>query len=129
MTAVTLLLLQSEAVPELNDLNGPVWPYLRTMLVLALLIGCLLWLTRVWIPEFRARSQQATSGLHVVARLALEPRRSLYIVRIGTRSLLIGSSELGLSCVSPLEPEDLQGISSTAPLTFAEALRMTRRQS
>lgn len=39
----------------------------------------------------------------VVARVPLEPRRSLYVVRVGGRTLLLGASEMGLGLVTELD--------------------------
>lgn len=41
----------------------------------------------------------------VVARVPLEPRRSLYVVRVGGRTLLLGASEMGLGLVTELDSE------------------------
>lgn len=41
--------------------------------------------------------------LEVIARQPLEPRRSLYVVRAGTRTLLVGTSELGVTMLTELE--------------------------
>lgn len=45
--------------------------------------------------------------LEVIARQPLEPRRSLYVVRAGTRTLLVGTSELGVTMLTELEGVDL----------------------
>jgi flagellar biogenesis protein FliO len=39
----------------------------------------------------------------VVARLPLEPRRSLYVVDVAGKTLLVGTSEMGLSLLSELD--------------------------
>jgi flagellar protein FliO/FliZ len=41
--------------------------------------------------------------LDVVARLSLEPRRSLYVVEVVGKTLLVGTSEMGLSVLSELD--------------------------
>ncbi len=41
--------------------------------------------------------------LDVVARLSLEPRRSLYIVEVAGKALLVGTSEMGLSLLAELD--------------------------
>ena len=39
--------------------------------------------------------------LDVVARVPLEPRRSLYVVEVAGKTLLVGTSEMGLSVLAP----------------------------
>jgi flagellar protein FliO/FliZ len=44
--------------------------------------------------------------LRLVERLPLEPRRSLYLVEVAGRVLLIGSSESGVTLVAEIEREE-----------------------
>jgi flagellar biogenesis protein FliO len=41
--------------------------------------------------------------LDVVARMPPEPRRSLYVVEVAGKTLLVGTSEMGLSVLSELD--------------------------
>src|SRR5436190_23234375 len=46
--------------------------------------------------------------LDVVARVPLEPRRSLYVVEVAGKTLLVGTSEMGLSVLSELDGSQLR---------------------
>ena len=46
--------------------------------------------------------------LEVVARVPLEPRRSLYVVEVAGKALLVGTSEMGLSVLSELDAGDVR---------------------
>ena len=46
--------------------------------------------------------------LDVVARVPLEPRRSLYVVEVAGKTLLLGTSEMGLSLLSELDPVEVR---------------------
>ena len=46
--------------------------------------------------------------LDVVARLPLEPRRSLYVVEVAGKTLLVGTSEMGLSVLSELDGAEVK---------------------
>jgi flagellar protein FliO/FliZ len=52
--------------------------------------------------------------IEVIARQPLEPRRSLYVVRAGRKTLLLGSSEQGVTMLAELEslPELADGAAS-----------------
>src|SRR2546421_13050879 len=53
-----------------------------------------------------------TRGAHlldVVARVPLEPRRSLYVVEVAGKTLLVGTSEMGLAVLSELDGEEVRG--------------------
>lgn len=54
-----------------------------------------------WLLGARGR----TRGLDVLARLPLEPRRSLYVVEVAGKTLLVGTSEMGLSVLTELDGE------------------------
>jgi flagellar biogenesis protein FliO len=46
--------------------------------------------------------------LDIVARLPLEPRRSLYVVEVAGKTLLVGTSEMGLSVLSELDGAEVK---------------------
>ncbi len=60
--------------------------------------------------------------LDVVARVPLEPRRSLYVVDVAGKTLLVGTSEMGLSVLSELDRSEVQSRIVEQP-TFAELVR------
>lgn len=66
-----------------------------------------------------------TRGAHlldVVARVPLEPRRSLYVVDVAGKTLLVGTSEMGLSVLSELDRAEVRARVVERP-TFAELVR------
>lgn len=60
--------------------------------------------------------------LDVVARVPLEPRRSLYVVDVAGKTLLVGTSEMGLSVLSELDRGEVRARIVEKP-TFAELVR------
>lgn len=60
--------------------------------------------------------------LDVVARMPLEPRRSLYVVEVAGKTLLVGTSEMGLSVLTELDRDAVQARVVERP-TFAEMVR------
>jgi len=60
--------------------------------------------------------------LDVVARVPLEPRRSLYVVAVAGKTLLVGTSEMGLSVLSELDADEVRA--RVVPRTsFAELVK------
>ncbi|HEY1555519.1 MAG TPA: flagellar biosynthetic protein FliO [Kofleriaceae bacterium] len=60
--------------------------------------------------------------LDVVARVPLEPRRSLYVVAVAGKTLLVGTSEMGLSVLSELDAAEVKA--RVVPRTsFADLVR------
>jgi flagellar biogenesis protein FliO len=60
--------------------------------------------------------------LDVVARVPLEPRRSLYVVAVAGKTLLVGTSEMGLSVLSELDAAEVKA-RVVPQQTFAELVR------
>lgn len=66
-----------------------------------------------------------TRGAHlldVVARVPLEPRRSLYVVEVAGKTLLVGTSEMGLSVLSELDGSEVRSRMIDRP-TFGELVK------
>ena len=97
-----------------------------------LLITSLLVLGAVCIAAFiavrvfgRLLSTGRSRGTHlmdVVARVPLEPRRSLYVVEVAGKTLLVGTSEMGLSVLSELDGSEVRARVEARP-TFGEMVR------
>ncbi|MGE0551580.1 MAG: FliO/MopB family protein [Kofleriaceae bacterium] len=60
--------------------------------------------------------------LDVVARVPLEPRRSLYVVEVAGKALLVGTSEMGLSVLSELDRSEVHARVAAQP-SFGELVR------
>lgn len=60
--------------------------------------------------------------LDVVARVPLEPRRSLYVVEVAGKTLLVGTSEMGLSVLSELDGSEVKSRVQTQQ-SFADLVR------
>jgi flagellar biogenesis protein FliO len=58
-----------------------------------------------WVATGRTRGAHL---LDVVARMPLEPRRSLYVVEVAGKTLLVGTSEMGLSVLSELDASEVK---------------------
>ncbi|HEX4418000.1 MAG TPA: flagellar biosynthetic protein FliO [Kofleriaceae bacterium] len=70
--------------------------------------------------------------LDVIARLPLEPRRSLYVVQVAGKTLLVGTSEMGLSVLSELDAGEVRTRTQVADRpSFGELVRTAwlRRRS
>ncbi len=72
-----------------------------------------------WMTTGRTRG---ASLLDVIARVPLEPRRSLYVVEVAGKTLLVGTSEMGLNVLSELDGGEVRA-RITPRATFAELVR------
>ncbi|MEO8841609.1 MAG: flagellar biosynthetic protein FliO [Kofleriaceae bacterium] len=60
--------------------------------------------------------------MNVVSRVPLEPRRSLYVVEVAGKTLLVGTSEMGLSVLTELDAAEVEARRVVQP-TFGEMVR------
>jgi adenylate cyclase len=69
--------------------------------------------------------------LDVIARVPLEPRRALYVVEVANKTLLVGTSEMGLAVLSELDGEVVRARAAAVQRTsFLDLVRnAVRRRS
>jgi flagellar protein FliO/FliZ len=120
--ASLLALAPAQTVPEAPSGYG--WLLLRALLALAAV--CLLAYVVLRFLSKRVYGTAAGGGLmRVVARLPLEPRRSLYLVEVAGRYLLVGLGENGAP--TTLAEIDAATVKQGAPAarrpSFLEVLR------
>jgi flagellar biogenesis protein FliO len=66
--------------------------------------------------------------LDVIARVPLEPRRALYVVEVADKTLLVGTSEMGLAVLSELDREVVRARAAQRPATFVDLVRAAWRR-
>jgi flagellar biogenesis protein FliO len=94
-------------------LTGYLWDFARSVLAL-LGAGALVWLL---LKSLQQRGFGKSEGpVRVVQRVALEPRKALYVVRAGDKTLLIGCADGAAPALLTELPEG-----TTLPPTAPEA--------
>ena len=63
--------------------------------------------------------------MEIVARMPLEPRRALLVVRVGPKHLILASSEAGISAVGELSAEEAAQLAGSALPTTEKAPRLS----
>ena len=86
----------------------------RMLIVLAIMVGGLLVLAK-FLPRWlngRGLPGRGKSHIQVIDRVQLEPRRSLYLVKLGGQVYFLGSSETGVQLLreQPIDTADLDGL-------------------
>ncbi len=106
MTAYTLI-----PVARVSAFDGGGYGWLLAEMLLTLgIVGLIAWLVLRWAGSHRS---WRGGPISILARHPLEPRRSLYLVSVGDRVLLLGSSEAGLSTLAELSHEEIAPPSTT----------------
>lgn len=77
----------------------------QTLLTLGAVCALAWWVLR-WAAR-RGVGRSPAGVIAVVDRVALDPRRSLVVVRVAGKALLLGASDAGLSVLAELDPAAL----------------------
>lgn len=96
--------------PDLGQLSY-VSSQFASLLQLALILAAVLALAyvvlRVLLPKFFGVSPAASGPIEILSRHVLEPKKSLYIVKVGGEMFLIASSESNIQFLTALNAGDL----------------------
>lgn len=110
---LTLLLTETmpESLPEsLAAFEGPIdftWMFIKVIIVLAFVCLIAFAVIKYVLPRASFVKRGQGSEIELVERFALEPRKSLYILKVGSRFLLLGTSENTISPLMELDRKDL----------------------
>jgi flagellar protein FliO/FliZ len=98
---------------------------LQTLLVLAVVCVAAWAILRFGLRRLYPASAASAGAIRVVARLPIEPRRTLYIIEAGGKSLLVGVTDGGMTTLAELDPEALAAMTQNLPprKSFLEVLR------
>jgi flagellar protein FliO/FliZ len=84
--------------------------YVRLMLVLCGILALAVLAIRFWLPKLSIWNRPAAGPIEICARLPLEPRRTLYIVKAANTYMLLASSEAGVQHLKSLSAEEWSGL-------------------
>jgi flagellar protein FliO/FliZ len=87
---------------------------IRLIVSLAIVVGLLMLLARFGARRFRG---QAGAMVRVLHRQPLSRTSSVAVVTVGTRVLVLGTTEHQVSILTELEPEELDLVVEEAPLS------------
>ena len=82
---------------------GLFWMFLQTMLALALVCGLAYFLFRWLLPRMQQVSGTDRSLVRVVDRVGIDARKSLLVIEVTGRWLLVATSEAGVHLISELD--------------------------
>lgn len=116
-----LVLLQTAQAAELPGGYGVA--LLQTLLALAA-VCVLAWVLLRWGARRGLGLGAGRGKVRVLERVALDPRRALYLVKVGDKVLLIGAGDGAAPAVlAEVDPAELPAEPETTTPTFADVLR------
>jgi len=130
---MALLWLQASPADQLTSFSSQIYDYFKLLLVLAGVLLLAILTVRYWLPRLTGVTHAAAGPIRVVSRFALEPRKNLYILKVGDDSFLIGTSESEIFYLTSLDTQSLEPYlrpeeGGAAPrLDFGQILRGLRK--
>lgn len=98
----------AQAVDELPaGTGGFATQLVRTSVALIVVCVAAFWLVRYAAQRGLLGAQSRAKHLSVIDKIALDPRRSVHLVRVGNRVLVLGASDEGLRSLAELPAEEL----------------------
>ena len=83
--------------------------YARLMLVLCGILALAIVAIRFWLPKMSIWNKRASGPIEICARLPLEPRKTLYVIRAANAYMLLASSEAGVQHLAALSEDAWSG--------------------
>ena len=119
----TVTLSTSNLFAQTPSVELPSYGWLLTKTVLVLIGVCLLAFAGLrWLAKLHG--QRAVGQMQVLAKLPLEPRRSMFVVKVGERGLIVGTSESGMNALGELTAAELLAFEVTPDQTTSEDVVM-----
>ncbi len=114
------LLLVAESLPEtlpqsLGSLESSVdftWMFIKVILVLGFVCLAAFSVIKYLLPKASFVRRGKNSEIEIVERFSLEPKKNLYILKVGSKFLLLGASDSSLNSLMELDKKDLSSESS-----------------
>jgi flagellar biogenesis protein FliO len=117
MTCLLWLMIANGPEDPLSSINTPIMQYVEVLMALAGVLLLAYATLRFGLPRFFGIQASGKGLIQVLARHALEPRKTLYLVKTGSQVFLIGTSE-----------KQVEYLTAIAPENATELLEATRRE-
>jgi flagellar biosynthetic protein FliO len=99
------------------------------MLIVVAFFAVLLFIARIILKRAKRNMKPgggARNGITVVATTPLAANRSLHVIQIGERNLLVGATDGGISTIAELTADEVAALGAAEPasgrMSFASAL-------
>ncbi|MDP1828187.1 MAG: flagellar biosynthetic protein FliO [Archangium sp.] len=104
------------------------WTLVRTMIVLAMVVALAYLTLNVGLRRLLGiRAPVGTSVVTVLERVALDQKRSLFVVEAGGEVLLIGGGESALTLITKLDRAEVDKLKASTPASPIQLSPLLRR--
>ena len=122
----------ADAIPTgAGAVSDEILEYLKVIATLAGVVVLAFFALRLWLPKLTGIRGTPSGPMNIVWRLALEPRKTLYIVRAASDYVLLAASDAGVQFLTSLDPGALEAALrelSAKPAVRSEFASLLRRR-
>jgi len=106
-----LLLLQIESVPVTGDSAVDfTWLFVKMLMLLGIVSIIAILVLKFAVPHLGVMKRfQKGKYFQIMGRHVLEPRKSLYLVKMAKRYMVIGVADHGINLITELTEEEAKG--------------------
>lgn len=116
-TWLACLLQAASPAQELGSVTGQALELVRVLFILAAVVLLAYVAVRHWLPRVTGLRNLEAGPIQILARTPLEPKKSLYLLKVGSEILLVGTSENQLHFLKALDPETARPFLDSVPAT------------
>ncbi len=114
-TWLACLLQAANPAEELGSVTGQALELVRFLFILAAVVLLAYVAVRYWLPRLTGLKNLEAGPIKILARTPLEPKKTLYLLKIGSEVILVGTSEDQLHFLKSLDPETARPLLESLP--------------
>lgn len=122
-TWLACLLQAANPAEELGSVTGQALQLVRVLFILAAVALLAYVAVRHWLPRVMGLRNLEAGPIQILARTPLEPKKNLYLLKVGSEILLVGTSEDQLHLLKALDPANARPFLESLPTTAAPDAR------
>jgi flagellar biogenesis protein FliO len=103
------------SVEQFTSVQVDFLDYVKLIFILAGVLLLAYVALRFWLPKLSGLRNASAGPLHVVARLALQPGKTLFVVKAGADFFMIGTSESDIHYLTSVDGESFSRSMAEAP--------------
>jgi len=100
---------------ELGSVTSQALDMVRVLFILCAVLLLAYVAVRHWLPRLTGLRNLQSSPIQILARTPLEPKKNLYLLKVGSEVLLVGTSEAHLHFLKALDQETVGPLLESLP--------------
>ena len=83
------------------------WLFIKVCIALVIVIGLAVIFIKLIFPRLKGFHRASQSVIQIVDRNAVEPRKNLYLIQVGERYFLVGTTDHAMSLIGEFNKDEI----------------------